>query len=83
MKNLLYLMLILSLFYLLFGDMEIFDVKIFEVCFIFVVVLVVENNNNQEICREFRIIGQEIEDVDLEWNREYCVSGGLEFYGYG
>lgn len=46
MKNLLYLMLILSLFYLLFGDEDIFDVKIFEVCFIFVVVLVVENNNN-------------------------------------
>lgn len=28
------------------GDMEISDVKIFEVCFIFVAVPAVENNNN-------------------------------------
>lgn len=44
MKNPLYLMLTLSL--LSSGDMEISDVKIFEVCFIFVAVPAVENNNN-------------------------------------
>lgn len=46
MKNPLYLMLTLSLFHLSSGDMEISDVKIFEVCFIFVAVPAVENNNN-------------------------------------
>lgn len=46
MKNPLYLMLTLSLFHLSFGDMEISDVKIFEVCFISVAVPAVENNNN-------------------------------------
>lgn len=83
MKNQLYLMLTLSLFHLSSGDMEISDVKIFEVCFISVAVPAVENNNNQEICRESRITGQETEDADLERNREHCVSGGSESHGYG
>lgn len=47
MKNPSYLMLTLSLFHKMSsGDMEISDVKIFEVCFIFVAVPAVENNNN-------------------------------------
>lgn len=46
MKNQLYLMLTLSLFHLSSEEVEISDVKIFEVCFIFVAVPAVENNNN-------------------------------------
>lgn len=46
MKNPSYLMLTLSFIHLSSGDMEISDVKIFEVCFIFVAVPAVENNNN-------------------------------------
>lgn len=46
MKNQLYLLLTLSLFHLSSEEVEISDVKIFEVCFIFVAVPAVENNNN-------------------------------------